>query len=130
MSQGGYTTTGTTIATITKAITLSGGYTTSDWDTAQPELYPTVLDAENVSGRRGIYVDVSRTTNVVVEGLTVQNGYIPNSAVEAGSGGGIYITNGTVMLRELVVRDSRVDHKGRYPGAQWRRYCRSLHDRT
>jgi hypothetical protein len=101
--QGVYTTTGTTIATITKAITLSGGYATSDWDTAQPGLYPTVLDAESAPGRRGIRLDVSGTTIVVIEGMTIQNGFAVSQ------GGGIYIIDGIVKLRQLVVRNSTAD---------------------
>jgi hypothetical protein len=107
VSQGDYTTTGTAIATITKAITLSGGYAISDWDTAQPELYPTVLDAENVSGRRGIHIDGSGLSTIVVEGLTVQNGFAENA-----KGGGIDIVDGTIVLRQLVVRNSSADGTG------------------
>ena len=65
-------------------------------------MYSTILDAEGVSGRRGIYVDVSGTTTVVIEGLTVENGFAENAM-----GGGIYIADGTVVLRQLVVRNSR-----------------------
>jgi len=102
VSQGTYTTSMTAIATITKAITLSGGYMTSDWGRPQPLLYLTILDAEGVSGRRGININSADQSAVVVEGLTVQNGY-----AESARGGGINIITGTVMLRDMVVKNSR-----------------------
>lgn len=102
VSQGTYTTSTTIIATITKAITLSGGYATNDWDHSQPLLYPTILDAGMVSGRRGIHINSSGVSTVTVENLTVQNGF-----VEFTSGGGIQIVTGTVILRNLTVSNSR-----------------------
>jgi hypothetical protein len=81
---GTYTGTGTAIITVTKSVTIYGG-----WDgnpgtiVIDPDAYLTILDAEN--GRRVAYI--TGTVAPVLEGLTLQRGNA------AGLGGDPVITN-------------------------------------
>ena len=100
VAQGTYRSSDLQVVYINRAITLAGGYSTTDWLDSHPDTQPSVIDAENVPGRRGIRLGVVGTAIVVIEGLTIQNGFAVSQ------GGGIFITDGTVQLRQLVVRNS------------------------
>jgi hypothetical protein len=72
MAQGTYTGTGTAVISITKSITIYGG-----WDGAasgtvvrDSTTYPTILDGEN--GRRVVYI--TGTIAPILDGLTLQRG--------------------------------------------------------
>jgi PKD repeat protein len=118
---GTYTATGAQVVTLGKTITLSGGYSTSDWITAYPITRPTVIDAENVSGRRGLLIN---SAGVAVTGFAIENGNFSSAGggirVDAGSvtliaidvrdnssggsGGGLYVSNGTVWIYRSTLR--------------------------
>ncbi len=68
------------------ALTLAGGYTTTNWATPNPVAYPTVLDAQG-AGR----VLVTLNGAVTVRDMTLQNGFI------AGSGGGASFGNSATL---------------------------------
>jgi hypothetical protein len=87
VAQGTYTGTGGAVITVTKSITLCGG-----WDGASsgavvrdPAAYPTILDGEN--GRRVAYIhgEISPT----IAGFTITRGNASGASVGAGRGGGI-----------------------------------------
>ena len=61
---------------IDKSLTVRGGYTTTDWVTAQPLTYPTVIDPQG-SGRGGLITIPAFHTSITVtlEGLSITNGY-------------------------------------------------------
>lgn len=63
--------------TVPRALTLAGGYTTTNWLTAYPDTQPTTLDAQG-SGRV-----VNATAALTLTNLTVQNGN------RSGTGGGV-----------------------------------------
>lgn len=71
------------VVLITKTLTLAGGYTLTDWNTAYPLTQPTTLDAQG-GGR------VISTTAVAItlQGFTLTNGYI-STTLDA-NGGGLY----------------------------------------
>lgn len=69
-------------ALITKAVTLSGGYTSTDWTTYDPAANPTTLDA--LAGGRVIFASMAAT----LRGFTATNGYL--STAGTAHGGGIY----------------------------------------
>ncbi len=89
---------------INKSITLRGGYTTVDWNAADPVLNPTTLDAQG-SGRP---VAVVGPAEVVITGLRLTGGNaallrgIPgNTSVNAG--GGVYAQDATLTLDRCVI---------------------------
>ena len=61
---------------IDKSLTVRGGYTVTDWTTAQPLTYPTVIDPQG-SGRGGLITMPAFHTSITVtlEGLSITNGY-------------------------------------------------------
>ena len=79
---------------INKTVTLSGGYTTTDWLTSDPAANPTTLDAE--ANGRVIYA---------IEPLTVANLIIQNGLVEDGDGGGIRAF-GDLAIIDSTIRDN------------------------
>ena len=112
---GGY------VVSITKALTMRGGYTNTNWLAGNPAANPTTLDALGVG--RVVHVTAG---NVTLDGLTIVNGAGPNVnnvhgggvVVDAGpaftftngvvrnnstfglfnSGGGIAVISGTVLI--------------------------------
>lgn len=79
-----YSYTTTQVVIITKALTLRGGYIVSDWQTADPETYPTILDAREAG--RGVYV--AGQVTVTLEGLQIVNGRGGSGAYNEPPGGG------------------------------------------
>lgn len=101
LAQGTYTGAGAAVITITRSITLYGG-----WDGAaggpmvrDPALYPTTLDGEGA--RRVVYI--RGPAAVTIEGLTVTNGY----ATDAGAG--VYARNTDLTLRRTTIYSNVVD---------------------
>ncbi len=80
-------------AYISKALTLRGGYTLTNWSNPDWDAYPTVLDAQ--AQGRAIYVN--STGAVVVEGLRVSNGLITGTTDD--NGGGFYLDGAAHVLR-------------------------------
>ena len=107
VAQGVYTGDGEQVVSVSKAITLSGGFTTTNWQIADPENHPTVIDAENASGRRGIAINGSNVPTITLTGLTIQNGHAPYS-----KGGGVYIFTGTVWLIDNGIKDNTAENGG------------------
>ncbi|HHS97030.1 MAG TPA: hypothetical protein ENK08_03900, partial [Chloroflexi bacterium] len=92
--------------TIDKSLTLRGGYTTSDWDTSDPDAHPTVL---NGGGAGRVIAATTSGIDLTIENLEITNGqggiqicsdacginatirncYIHDNST-SGEGGGIY----------------------------------------
>jgi len=66
----GETDTTTQVVRLSQSITVTGGFTTSDWTTANPTLYPTTLDA----GGQGQVIVAGDAQTVTLEGLRIVNG--------------------------------------------------------
>ncbi|MBN1874659.1 MAG: right-handed parallel beta-helix repeat-containing protein [Anaerolineae bacterium] len=95
---GGWTQTITQALFIDKTLTVRGGYTTTDWTTAQPASYPTVIDPHG-RGRGGVISapDESARITVTLEGLIFANGYA------GGSGGGLYVEGASVVISDCYI---------------------------
>jgi len=85
------------IAIIIKNLTLSGGYSPTDWTNPDTIAHPTILDGLGVSG--GIAID--STTAVVVEGFT-----ITGADVGAYDGGAIAVSEGAATIRDCVLSNN------------------------
>ena len=75
-----------------KRLTILGGYSTSNWSTANPAANLTVIDGQNA--RRGVaFVGISNpATHLDMEGFTIQNGRAQGplyNGVPGGRGGGM-----------------------------------------
>lgn len=102
VAQGVYTAIGFQVVYISKAITLTGGYTTTDWANSLPITRPTVIDAENMARRRGVYIDGTSVPTITLDGLVIQRGYAQDS-----NGGGVFARNAMVVLRNSVILGNR-----------------------
>ena len=103
LAEGRYTGTGAAVITLTKSITLYGG-----WDGAaggpvvrDPDAYPTTLDGEN--RRRVVYIE--GPIRPVLDGLVLANG---NAAGLGGyltmdAGGGVYIKGSRAHINNCVI---------------------------
>ena len=87
VAAGTYTGTESDVLLVEETVTIRGGYTATNWATADPEMNPTILDGEGA--RRVIHVAGEIT--VVLEGLTVTRGF-------ASEGGGILVEDAIVTL--------------------------------
>ena len=79
---------------ISKTLTLSGGYTTTNWTTSQPLTQPTILDA--AGGGRVIFA----SQDLTVTAMTLQNGNA------AGVGGGLMAGAALVLSSVNVVSNT------------------------
>jgi len=78
---------------IDKSLTVRGGYTITDWTTAQPLTYPVVIDPQG-RGRGGFISipDWGTSITVTLEGLSITHGYAQDS------GGGLFVRGGSVTI--------------------------------
>ena len=74
----------TQIVFLTKDLTIQGGYTTLDWNTADPEANPTTLDAQG----RGRVLYIAADHTITLAGLRIVNGRGAQEASGAPGGGG------------------------------------------
>jgi len=107
IAEGIYTSEALQVIYVNKSITLSGGYTTADWNSSDPLNQPTVIDAEEVERRRGIVVDGTGVATITLTGLTVKRG-----GIEVSEGGGVYVENGTIILSDNVIHNNKSSHPG------------------
>jgi hypothetical protein len=96
---GGSYAPGGTVARITQAVHITGGYS-PDFTKADPEMYETVLDA----GSNGSVVYIENAHSVTLKYLTLTHGDGSNSCDEdTGCGGGIY-----ALYTELFIQQCRI----------------------
>jgi hypothetical protein len=95
------------VCIVNKSLTILGGYSTSNWSTANPAANLTVIDGQ--SSRRGVAViRSSATTFLNMEGITVQNARVlTTSGSPQGIGGGMWVVGGTVTLRDMIFRNNQ-----------------------
>ncbi len=99
-----------------KSLTLKGGYTTSNWNTADPLLHPTVIDAQHYG--RGITILGTGTQAVTVTGFQIVNGDytnlgnptgVSNAACPSTSGdcaGGLLAYQVHLTLKDSLIRNN------------------------
>ena len=101
---GTYTGTGDAVITVTKSITLYGGWdgTTATLIGRNPHIYVTTLDGENA--RRVIHIDGDITPTL--DGFTVTGGDASNVSGNAGRGGGIYCCRANAIITNNVITNN------------------------
>ena len=97
------------VCIVDKSLTILGGYTTSNWSTANPSANPTIIDGQN--SRRGVALIRSQTTTFLnMEGFTIQNGRAQGPTYPgdpSGVGGGMWVNRASVTLRDMVFRNNQ-----------------------
>lgn len=97
-AEGIYTGSGGAVISLTKSITLYGGWdgTATTPVVRDPETYPTILHGEDV--RRGVYISGSITPTL--DGFIISGGAGAN-------GGGVYVFNAAPLLQNNVITANR-----------------------
>ena len=86
--------TGSQVVQISQSLIMRGGYTTTDW--INQDDGPTIIDAQGVSGRRGILISGG---SPILDALHITGGNLPS-----GNGSGVYVSGGTgASLYNLVL---------------------------
>jgi uncharacterized repeat protein (TIGR01451 family) len=127
----GETYTTTQLVYLNHPITITGGFTLSNWTTPDPSSHPTILDAEGLG--QGIVIGDAPTVTLeglrIVNGQTTENGggvgtreyqshltiracdVLSNAAQASGSqsyafGGGVYLSSGTLVLEDSLLMNN------------------------
>ena len=88
--------TATQMVAITKTINLLGGYTSSDWEIADPETNPTILDADGQG--RVMYIDGSISPQIKRFRMTGGDSIGLGGMFWGDVGGAVYIRGGSPIL--------------------------------
>src|SRR5450759_993371 len=86
-------------------LTILGGYTTSNWSTADPQNHVTIIDGQNtVRGVIALQFNVGATSSLHMEGFTIQNGLSHGANTSyyydaRGFGGGMWSQKASLILR-------------------------------
>jgi len=108
LAEGIYTGSGGAVVTVTKSITLYGGWdgTTTTPPVRDPDAHPTTLDGE--SARRGVYVN--EDTAPTIDGFTITGGNATGlgGGFTDGSeaGGGIYSRNASPIIQNNIITNN------------------------
>ncbi len=98
VAEGTYTDTAGTVATITKTVTVLGGWNDS-FAVRDPDTYTTTLDARS----QGRVVEISGSVSPTIDGFTITGGNANNEAIDAGYGGGIYSLSASPLIRNNII---------------------------
>jgi len=107
---------------VDKQLTILGGYSTTNWSSANPAANPTIIDGQGTY--RGIAAIGYNTTTTYLnmEGFTIQNcqaqgpTYL-NPYDPSGVGGGMLVQHASVTLRDVIFRNNRAVGQNTSSGA-------------
>ncbi|MGD2146389.1 MAG: NosD domain-containing protein [Anaerolineae bacterium] len=98
----------TQVVFITESVTVRGGYTTSNWETPDPDSHPTTLDAGGTGRVAVIEWDNGRKVTVTLESLRLTNG----RAFGNDHGGGVYAGHTNLVITGCQVFSNAASVKG------------------
>jgi hypothetical protein len=108
------------VCIVDKALTIRGGYSLNNWGVPDLVNNLTVIDGQNTY-RGGFLLGYSTiTTNLVMEGFTIQNCRAegPNTPDDpSGFGGGMLVSGAYVVLRNVVFKNNKVYGQNTASGA-------------
>jgi hypothetical protein len=98
----------TQVVYISKTVTIQGGYTTTNWNTPDPDAYPTTLDAEG----RGRVLFITGDISPTISGLRITGGDDLGlggwdwRSAQLDAGGGVYINQANTLFEGNIVVDN------------------------
>ncbi|MDJ0755420.1 MAG: right-handed parallel beta-helix repeat-containing protein [Ardenticatenaceae bacterium] len=116
IAAGSYTLSGSQpgqVVQLTKGVTLTGGFASANWSTADPQANPTIVNAQGVFGRRVIDVNIPNFPGSLpfrITGLIIEGGN--GDATLDFDGGGVYVQSGNGTIEDNIVRDNKARHGG------------------
>ncbi len=92
--------------------TIFGGYTTSNWTSADPTANVTIIDGQNAHRGVQVHGTSASVASLHIEGFTVQNGFKQGATSGADSaifafGGGFLADRASITARNLVIKNSQ-----------------------
>jgi len=97
----------TQVVFINKSVTIRGGYTSSDWNTPDPEAHPTILDA-NGAGR--VVTIIGSGIAPTLRGLRITGGQAGESLLDRG--GGVYVDGAGGVISDCLIYSNTVSYYG------------------
>jgi hypothetical protein len=100
---------------LNKTLTIRGGYTITNWTTADPAANPTTLDAEG----QGRVLYITGTITPTIEGLRMTGGDAAGRGGGDGGtdgGGGVFVTEAAPTIRNCVVYSNTASSAGEGKG--------------
>ena len=98
------------VCLLDKRLTILGGFSTSNWSTANPAANLTVIDGQNSVRGVAIVGFNTSTTFLNMEGFTIRNGRAQGplyAGVSGGRGGGMWAVTSSVTLRDMIFRNNQ-----------------------
>ena len=106
---------------VDKNVSLRGGFSPSNWLSADPIANPTLIDGAN-SYRGVAVIAYNQNVSFRMEGFTIQNGLArgaasPDGFANSGRGGGLWAQNSAVALKNVNFKHNQAQGANGYAGA-------------
>lgn len=107
------------ICFVDKRLTIFGGYSITNWSTANPSVNLTVIDGQNTYRGVAAIGYLTTTAYLDMQGFTIQNGRAqgPTSYDTSGIGGGMLVQNAAVTLKNVVFKNNKAIGQNTVSGA-------------
>jgi len=107
------------ICFVDKSLTILGGYSTTNWSTANPSVNLTVIDGQNTYRGVAAIGYLTTTASLDMQGFTIQNGRAlgPTSYDTSGIGGGMLVQHAAVILKDMVFNNNQAIGQNTVSGA-------------
>ena len=100
------------VCVLSTHLTMLGGYTTSNWITADPTANVTIIDGQNSYRGVQLHGTTAASASLHIEGFTIQNGY-KKGATSGGDGltfafgAGMLADRGSVLAKNLIFKNNQ-----------------------
>lgn len=119
VAQGTYTGSGKAVVSLISdqgnptALTIRGGYTSSNWNSTTLNPDDTIIDGQNA--RRGMFIR-NLFNKLTIQGITIQNGLLNDGILiddlDSYAGAGLYCINSTMTLASTTIKNSTIQRTG------------------
>ena len=96
---------------LNRHLTILGGYTNSNWNTADPVVNPTIIDGQNMRRVMQLWGIDSSSASLTIQGFTIQNGYAQGASNGGDEqtfafGGGLIADRGQFIARDMIFKNN------------------------
>ena len=99
------------VCLINRHLTILGGYTTGNWNTADPVTNPTIIDGQNARRAIQFWGIDSSSASLTIRGFTIQNGLAQGSSSGGDAetfafGGGMIADRGLLVAQDMIFKNN------------------------
>lgn len=99
------------VCLINRHLTILGGYTAGNWNTANPMANPTIIDGQNVRRAIQFWGIDSNSASLTIQGFTIQNGLAQGSSSGGDAqtfafGGGMIADRGLLIANDMIFKNN------------------------